>query len=77
MFPIPEICEYLTEETKHHVYHTAERDEQGSKVSDFFERVEDMYNEMIWQKDLKSKNQDCSIILDTFGNMGESFQDHS
>ena len=55
VFPIPEICEYLTEETKHHVFVSAERDEQGSKVADFFERVDDMYNEMIWQKDLKSE----------------------
>lgn len=33
VFPIPEICEYLTSETKHKVYLTAERDDQGSKVS--------------------------------------------
>ena len=55
MFPIPEICGFLTEDTKHHVFNTAERDEQASKVSDFFERVEHMHNEMNWQKDLKSK----------------------
>ncbi|XP_053377799.1 inositol 1,4,5-trisphosphate receptor type 1-like isoform X4 [Mercenaria mercenaria] len=54
VFPIPEICGFLTDETKHHVFNTAERDEQGSKVSDFFERVEDMYNEMIWQRDLRA-----------------------
>ena len=56
VFPIPEICGFLTDETKHHVFNTAERDEQGSKVSDFFERVEDMYNEMIWQRDLRGKD---------------------
>ena len=38
VFPIPEICEYLTPETKSLVYTTAERDEQGSKVDDFFSR---------------------------------------
>ena len=36
VFPIPEICEYLTEETKRKTYLTAERDDQGSKVADFF-----------------------------------------
>lgn len=53
VFPIPEMCEYLTEETKLKVLHTAERDDQGSKVSDFFERTEDMLHEMQWQKKLR------------------------
>jgi hypothetical protein len=53
VFPIPEICEYLTPETKSRVYTTTERDEQGSKVSDFFERTEDMFSEMKWQKKLR------------------------
>ena len=52
-FPIPEICEYLTPETKHRVLMTAERDDQGSKVSDFFGRHEDMFAEMKWQKKLR------------------------
>lgn len=53
VFPIPEICEYLTHDTKVKMFHTAERDDQGSKVSDFFERTEDMFNEMRWQKKLR------------------------
>lgn len=53
VFPIPEICEYITEETKSRVYFTAERDDQGSKVSDFFDRHEDMFSEMKWQKKLR------------------------
>ena len=61
VFPIPEICEYLTPETKHHVYNTAERDDQGSKVSDFFERSEDMFAEMKWQKKLRGEY--CSKYL--------------
>lgn len=55
VFPIPEICEYLTEETKVKIYATAERDEQGSKVAEFFERHEDMFAEMKWQKKLRGK----------------------
>lgn len=53
MFPIPEICEYLTRDTKIKIYNTAERDDQGSKVSDFFEKTDDMFNEMMWQKKLR------------------------
>ena len=59
VFPIPEICEYLTQETKVRVYTTAERDDQNSKVSDFFERHEDLFAEMKWQKKLRGK---CHII---------------
>ncbi|EFX77138.1 hypothetical protein DAPPUDRAFT_248174 [Daphnia pulex] len=40
VFPIPEMCEYLTNDTKVRVFHTAERDDQGSKVAVFFEGVE-------------------------------------
>ncbi|XP_070192864.1 inositol 1,4,5-trisphosphate-gated calcium channel ITPR1-like isoform X2 [Littorina saxatilis] len=54
VFPIPEICEFLTEETKNMVLKTAERDEQGSKVADFFNRHEDMFAEMKWQKKLRA-----------------------
>ena len=56
VFPIPEICEYLTPETKIRVHNTAERDDQGSKVSDFFERHEDMFSEMKWQKKLRGES---------------------
>lgn len=53
VFPIPEICELITVDTKIKVLNTTERDDQGSKVSDFFERTEDMFNEMKWQKKLR------------------------
>ncbi|KAJ8985868.1 hypothetical protein NQ317_006242 [Molorchus minor] len=54
VFPIPEICEYLTTDTKIKVLNTAERDDQGSKVVDFFERTDQMFNEMNWQKKLRA-----------------------
>ena len=54
VFPIPEICEYLTELTKFEVREHSEVDEQGSKVTDFFAKTEDMYEEMKWQKKLRS-----------------------
>ena len=53
VFPIPEICEYLTVDTKVRVFNTAERDDQGSKVAAFFHRVDDMFDEMKWQKKLR------------------------
>ncbi|KAM7363236.1 inositol 1,4,5,-trisphosphate receptor isoform 1-T15 [Cochliomyia hominivorax] len=55
VFPIPEICEYLTTDTKMKIFHTAERDDQGSKVVDFFDKAEEMFNEMKWQKKLRGQ----------------------
>ncbi|XP_054164139.1 inositol 1,4,5-trisphosphate receptor-like isoform X3 [Oppia nitens] len=55
VFPVPQICEFLTRESKMKTYHSAERDEQGSKVSDFFERTDDLFNEMKWQKKLRAQ----------------------
>lgn len=59
VFPIPEICEYLTQETMHRVFVTAERDDQGSKVTDFFSRHEDIFAEMKWQKKLRGNSEYC------------------
>lgn len=55
VFPIPEICEYLTHDTKVKILNTAERDDQGSKVADFFDRTDAMFNEMKWQKKLRGQ----------------------
>lgn len=53
VFPIPEICEYLPADSKHRVLQTAERDDQGSKVADFFSRLDNLFHEMKWQKKLR------------------------
>ncbi len=55
VFPVPPICEFLTAETRQNVFLTVERDEQGSKVADFFSRVDMMFCEMNWQKKLRGK----------------------
>lgn len=55
VFPVPSICEFLTKESKLRVYYTTERDEQGSKINDFFMSSEDLFNEMNWQKKLRGK----------------------
>ncbi|KAK7916382.1 hypothetical protein WMY93_012143 [Mugilogobius chulae] len=57
VFPVPNICEFLTTESKLRVYYTTERDEQGSKINDFFLRSEDLFNEMIWQKKLRGTQE--------------------
>uniref|UniRef100_A0A1A8CDF3 Inositol 1,4,5-trisphosphate receptor n=1 Tax=Nothobranchius kadleci TaxID=1051664 RepID=A0A1A8CDF3_NOTKA len=57
VFPVPNICEFLTQESKLRVYYTTERDEQGSKINDFFLRSEDLFNEMNWQKKLRGSQE--------------------
>ncbi|XP_057555898.1 inositol 1,4,5-trisphosphate receptor type 3 isoform X3 [Hippopotamus amphibius kiboko] len=54
VFPVPGICQFLTEETKHRLFTTTEQDEQGSKVSDFFDQSSFLHNEMEWQRKLRS-----------------------
>ncbi|XP_078139425.1 inositol 1,4,5-trisphosphate-gated calcium channel ITPR2 isoform X1 [Centroberyx gerrardi] len=53
VFPVPNICEYLTEESQVRVFTTTERDDQGSKVNDFFQQFDNLYNEMRWQKKIR------------------------
>lgn len=55
VFPIPEICEYLPADSKHRVLQSAERDDQGSKVADFFSRLDNLFHEMKWQKKLRGE----------------------
>lgn len=57
VFPVPNICEFLTQESKLRVYYTTERDEQGSKINDFFLRSEELFNEMNWQKKLRGTQE--------------------
>ncbi|KAL7871156.1 hypothetical protein SRHO_G00086530 [Serrasalmus rhombeus] len=54
VFPVPSICEYLTEESKVRVFTSTERDDQGSKVNHFFQQFEDLYSEMWWQKKMRN-----------------------
>uniref|UniRef100_G3N4V8 Inositol 1,4,5-trisphosphate receptor n=1 Tax=Gasterosteus aculeatus TaxID=69293 RepID=G3N4V8_GASAC len=54
VFPVHPICEFLTEESKTRVFNTTEQDEQGSKVTHFFEQTSFLHGEMEWQKKLRS-----------------------
>ncbi|KAJ4934650.1 hypothetical protein JOQ06_007435, partial [Pogonophryne albipinna] len=54
VFPVHPICEFLTEESKIRVFNTTEQDEQGSKVTNFFEQTSFLHGEMEWQKKLRS-----------------------
>lgn len=63
VFPVPNICEFLTSESKLRIYYTTERDEQGSKINDFFLRAEDLFNEMNWQKKLRGRGQNVACVV--------------
>eukprot|EP00055_Hartaetosiga_balthica_P018162 m.129598 g.129598 ORF g.129598 m.129598 type:complete len:2620 (+) comp9461_c1_seq6:133-7992(+) len=54
-FPIPGICHYLSDNSKLQVYMETDVNEQGSKVPEFFVQVHSLYEEMKWQKKLKSR----------------------
>ncbi|XP_029911176.1 inositol 1,4,5-trisphosphate-gated calcium channel ITPR3 isoform X2 [Myripristis murdjan] len=54
VFPVHPICEFLTEESKFRVFNTTEQDEQGSKVTHFFDQASFLHGEMEWQKKLRS-----------------------
>uniref|UniRef100_UPI003AAF5821 inositol 1,4,5-trisphosphate-gated calcium channel ITPR3-like n=1 Tax=Centroberyx gerrardi TaxID=166262 RepID=UPI003AAF5821 len=53
VFPVHPICEFLTEESKFRVFNTTEQDEQGSKVTHFFDQASFLHGEMEWQKKLR------------------------
>lgn len=55
VFPVPQICEYLTHETKTNVFQNTEQDERGSKIPNFFQKVDDLFEEMKWQRELQTK----------------------
>ncbi|KAI7808035.1 putative inositol 1 [Triplophysa rosa] len=55
VFPVPNICSFLTNESKLRVYYGTERDEQGSKINDFFLHADNLFNEMRWQKKLRAQ----------------------
>jgi hypothetical protein len=53
VFPVPQLCEFLTVEKKQKVFLTCEQDQQGSKVKDFFEKFPEIFEEMKWQRKLR------------------------
>lgn len=55
IFPRPAMCNFLTEDSKSQVFLNTDIDEQGSKIPEFFVRVNDLFEEIKWQKKLKSR----------------------
>jgi len=53
VFPVPQLCEFLTVEKKQKIFLTCEQDQQGSKVKDFFEKFPELFEEMKWQRKLR------------------------
>ncbi|KAH7730957.1 ITR-1 protein [Aphelenchoides avenae] len=71
VFPIHDVCYYLTPETKHNVFMNTERDAQGSKVTDFFDTWKTLYDEMKWQRKLQDRPylSECTKRLRFWGRM--------
>ncbi|VDM97439.1 unnamed protein product [Thelazia callipaeda] len=55
IFPIHTVCEYLTPETKMNILLETEQDAQGSKVTEFFDKWFDLFEEMKWQQKLQNR----------------------
>ena len=55
VFPVPSVCQYLTEESKQHVLQKTKCNEQGSKVDDFFKQTQWLFEEMQCQKELRGE----------------------
>ena len=53
VFPVPQECRYLTDQSKDDVLQKTTCNEQGSKVDDFFTQIENLHNEMICQQALE------------------------
>ena len=85
MFPVPRICEYLTDESKQRIFTGTERDEQQSKVKGFFNSVESAWSEMKWQYELRQNKwlywfsshmsawNDTSFFISVFINLMVAF----
>ena len=52
-FCVPHLCEFLPQEVQQGVETTTKRDEQGSYVPDFFSKFDGLYQEMLWQNELR------------------------
>ena len=55
VFPVPNVCQFLTKESKEKVIHKTKCNEQGSKVDDFFRQTQQLFEEMQCQKELRGK----------------------
>lgn len=53
VFPMPEMCEHLTRESKDKLLTLTGVDITGSKVPNFFAQWRQLYEEMLWQQRLK------------------------
>ena len=56
VFPVPSVCQFLTEESKRKVIYKTKCNEQGSKVDDFFKQTTWLFEEMQCQKELRGEN---------------------
>eukprot|EP00127_Corallochytrium_limacisporum_P001389 Clim_evm11s55 gene=Clim_evmTU11s55 len=50
IFPIPEVCKFLTQESMEQLVDEAQEDEDGSLVSYYYDQFDRLYREMRWQQ---------------------------
>lgn len=55
VFPVPSVCQFLPPESKDKIMQHTECNEQGSKVDDFFKRIDGLHEEMVCQKELRGQ----------------------
>ena len=50
VFPVPSVCQFLPPESKEKVMQHTECNEQGSKVDDFFKRIDGLHERWFARK---------------------------
>jgi hypothetical protein len=66
-FPVPNLCAFLTRDSKQKVYVETDVDEHGSKIPAFYSSINGLFEEMKWQMKLKSR-PDLYQLTTNFGN---------
>ena len=71
MFPVPEVCQFLKEESKKKFYLNAEEDDEGYRASYFLRECDGLIDEIHWQKYLQM--QPFLYFLSNFSQIWLSF----
>merc|ERR1719300_571913 len=71
VFPVPEVCQFLKEESKKKFYLNAEEDDEGYRASYFLRECDGLIDEIHWQKYLQK--QPFLYFLSNFSQIWLSF----
>jgi inositol 1,4,5-triphosphate receptor type 1 len=56
VFPVPQVCTRLKQADKMKIFQSCERDGQGSKIADFFEKSSTLFEQLTWEKGISRFN---------------------